>query len=173
MSWWWWLGLVVGIIACLFISGGMLLVLGVIAIGVPSAMWQRWRDERRRVTWTAPGIGDLSSVDRQMWVGEREGLTLMFETDGGPPSPAQLHAYRAIREDLARLAGLAHDYFQKDEDTRLYLRELTDSGEFRVRGLMIEDAARFTAILEHTADEMTAFHVDFVAGRPVAVVILN
>lgn len=176
MSWWWWLGIVVGGLLALLFAAGAIVALAISAlalVSLPMSIWQRWRDERRRVTWHAPGLGDLSSLDGKAWTAEIGELTLFVDTHGGPPSPSQLQACRLLCADLQRIRSLAFDYLKADGTLDSCLGPGVQQLDMTLASLQLKEHGRFTATLEHSSDVYTGYIVDFVDGAVVDSMVIH
>lgn len=121
--------------------------------------------EARRVTRNVPGLGEFSSTDDELWLGEVSGLQVMLTSRGRPPTDAQANQVRAIIADLAGLVAKSRAYLSAHEDCTWL-----EGGAAGFEPAAIEpgDAATFALEMAHPTDVEGVYRVTFRDGEPVA-----
>jgi len=99
MDWVWKIGLAV----CLLLLAIPVVMIGGLLLGILRAYLQHRRDERNREVREVPGLGPFETVDRRIWKGEVDGLSITLRTDGAPPTAELAARVRSVAEKAPAL----------------------------------------------------------------------
>jgi hypothetical protein len=123
------------------------------------------RAEARKVTTTVHGLGEFSTTDNRLWIGEVRGLQVFLESPEQRPTDLQARQVLALLDDLPALTERAKSYLAEHEDTS-WLNG--SSGTFEPYGLEPESSTAFVLELTHSADSDGVYRVAFRDGMPVS-----
>ncbi|GEM_PF-3977070 len=160
MSWRWWLGLGISVVAALFVVGAIVYILFLIVVG----FWASRRGKSNQMTRLVPGLGELRSTDGRDWSCQMDGISLSIQTVSGHPSSTEVENVRALVGNLPRLVDLARGFIER-EDFSEYL-DPKGPGEFDLFGLSVRSAGEFMIELQHAADPDGWYYVVFENGEP-------
>ena len=121
--------------------------------------------ETRKVTTRVANLGEFSTTDNKLWIGEVRGLQVILESPGQPPTQLQASQALALLDDLPSLMERAKSYLAEHEDT-----SGLNGGARNFEGyaLIPESSTTFVLELSHPADADGVYRVEFRDGVPVS-----
>lgn len=153
----------------LVVAAGLVLIpivmIGRVLIAIITESREARAAEARRVTRSVAGLGDFSSTDNELWLGDVAGLQVSLVTAGGPPTDTQAEQVRAIIADLPRLVDKSRTYLATQEDCARLGGRMAD---FQPYGIEPEDPSSFVLELTHADDVDGVYRVTFRGGQPIS-----
>jgi hypothetical protein len=154
---------IVGLIAVAALLLIPVVMVGRLVYGIVSGHREYRRAEARKVTRSVPTLGEFSTTDYRVWIGDVRGLQVILESAGHPPTELQASQVRALLDDLLSLMEKAKTYLFEHEDI-----SGLNGVEFEPFGLEPASSTDFVLELTHPADMDGVYRVEFRDGVPVS-----
>ena len=138
-------------------------MIGRLLMAIISSIRQERQAQARKITRTVNGLGEFSTTDNELWLGNVQGLQVAILNPGRPPTESQASRVREILNDLPHLVENATAYVLVHEDSSW--RD-GDARAFEAYGLEPETETRFVLELTHPADLDGVYRVTFENGEP-------
>jgi hypothetical protein len=154
---------IVGLIAVAVLVLIPLVMVGRLVYGIVSGYREYRRAESRKVTRSVPNLGEFSTTDNKLWIGDVRGLQVILESPGQLPTELQASQVLGLLDDLPALMEKAKTYLLEHGDI-----SGLHGGAFEPYGLEPANSTAFVLELTHSADMDGVYRVEFRDGVPVS-----